>query len=433
MKPPKIVLATFGSHGDVHPFLAVALVLKQRGAHPVIAAAEQYRGKITRAGIDFHALRPDHTNVERQLGLSRAQIVRKVGRSPAFLLRKMILPYLREAYDDSVAALHDADVAVTHMAAYATKIAAEKLKIPHLGVALQPMIFLSRFDPPAVHTLPTLTQWIYRHGPKWSGAFLSFGKAVSRTWARPIDRLRRELSLAPAPAHPLFEGQFSAEGALALYSPVLGRVQPDYPAHTYVVGFAFYDDDESADPAEQAALLNFANAGAPPLVFTLGTSAVNDADAFVEASLAAARALQRRAVVVLDASRQRVWQQRVTAEDVLIASYIPYSQVFPLAAAIIHHGGIGTTAQALRAGVPQLIAPYLVDQPDNAARVVRLGVGRSIPLKRYQPKLVEKELRTLLTDTRYAARAQVVREEILREDGAARAAEIILRLIKSAA
>jgi len=427
----KIVLATFGTHGDLHPFLALALALRERGIAPTIAAAGIYRGKVTAEGIAFRQMRPELDAVGARLGMEQRQLARAAAERPEFIVRDIVLPHLREAYDDVMAATEDADMVITHSAAYGAKIAAERRGLPHLGIALQPMMLLSAYDPPILAPLPRLSRVIRRLGPRWARGFFALGKASSRRWAKPIDALRQELGLPRLRSNPFFEGQFTPAGAIAMFSPLLGAPQPDHPPRTAIVGFAFYDSDAGGPAVLDEVLLRFVTSGSPPLVFTQGTSAVHDADNFIRESLAAVKLLGRRAVLVLDAQRAAQWASHASS-SVFITGYAPYSALFPRALVNVHHGGVGTVAQALRAGRPQLIAPYLVDQPDNAARVARLGNGRALSLKHYRADRVAQELRTLSDDPRYAARARVVGEQIAAEDGAAAAADIIIATLRRA-
>jgi UDP:flavonoid glycosyltransferase YjiC (YdhE family) len=254
-------------------------------------------------------------------------------------------------------------------------------------------------------------------------------KYASRSWGAPIDELRRQVGL-PASAHPFFEGQFTAAGTIALYSRVLGGPQPDHPRRTSIVGFAFYDAEYAGVTQLDSTLAAFLAQGKPPLVFTLGTSAVHDPGDFIEASLAAVARLGRRAVFVLDAEQTERWR-KYASSNVMFCSYAPYSVLFPCAALVVHHGGVGTTAQALRAGRPQLIVPYLVDQPDNAARVQRLGVARTLSLRRYTAGNATKELNFLLHDPAVASRASRVAVEVAAEDGATAAAHVIAAVLNT--
>jgi UDP:flavonoid glycosyltransferase YjiC (YdhE family) len=203
---------------------------------------------------------------------------------------------------------------------------------------------------------------------------------------------------------------------VALFSPLLGAPQPDWPPNAHATGFAFYDrlDKSQGLPPELERVLD---SGPPPIVFTLGTSAVMDArDFFVESARAAAQ-LGRRAVLLIGRD----------PANAPAAPLPPYSEIFPHAAAIVHQGGAGTTAQALRSGRPMLVVPFAHDQPDNAARVVRLGVARDIGRSRYRAARVASELRELLDDPGYAARASDAGRRVQAEDGVAAACELIER------
>lgn len=423
----RVVLATFGTLGDLHPFLAVALELKRRGVEPIVAAAEMYREKVESEGVRFQRMRPDIDAVSERLRMSEPELVQATAKRPDFLVREIVLPHLKEAYEDVLQVAREADLIVTHSAAYGAHLVAETCRLPWLSVALQPMIFFSAYDPPIVATLPKLSQWIYQRGPAWTRAAFELTKRIARRWVEPIESFRRELGLPPSSAHPIFEGQFSPSGTIALYSSLFGPPQPDHPPRTWTVGFAFYDKHSATAPSLDEFLDR--DRGDQPIVFTQGTSAVHDAAQFIGESLEAVRALETRAVFVLDEQRAREWQVYGN-ERVLITGYAPYSQLFPRARVIVHHGGIGTTAQALRSGRPQLIAPYLVDQPDNAHRVERMGCGRTIPLAKYRAANVTEVLQTLTHDLLIERRADEIGQAIRAENGAQKAADLILETLK---
>ena len=165
---------------------------------------------------------------------------------------------------------------------------------------------------------------------------------MTRRWAEPTYRLRQELGL-PRGRSPLFEGQHSPALVLALFSRVLARKQPDFPSQTVVTGFAFYDaaDTRPADPQ----LLHFLDAGEPPVVFTLGSSAVWIAEDFYQTAIAAVRMLGRRALLL--AGDQAAALRAGGLPDTIAAfEYAPHSAVMPRGSAIVHQGGVGTTGQA---------------------------------------------------------------------------------------
>jgi rhamnosyltransferase subunit B len=406
----KVVLATFGTHGDLHPFIAVALGLREHGFDPVIATFEHFRSNVEAVGLRFHALRPAQEQIESDLHLSRPEMLRAVRDQPQIMLTKFMLPYLRQTYDDSIAAMTDAALVISSSIAFGAKLAAEKLGLPHLGVVLQPYSLLSAFDPPLVGNAQRLSRMVYRTGRIGTRAFLKVGRAVSSLWARPVYRLRREIGLPAASVHPFFEGQFTGGRPIGLYSRVLGDVQPDFPPGFVIAGFAFYDGPPT-DERAAAEVETFIAGGPPPIVFTQGTSAVHDSGPFAQVAVAAAGVLKERAIVVLD-DEHRAALRGCASRDLLITGYLPYSKVFGRCKAIVHHGGIGTTAQALRSGRPQLIAPYFVDQPDNAARVARLGLARVVNPKQWTPRRVVDELQRIDHDPLICARASNVARQV---------------------
>jgi UDP:flavonoid glycosyltransferase YjiC (YdhE family) len=223
---------------------------------------------------------------------------------------------------------------------------------------------------------------------------------VTKSWIGPVLELREELGL-PAGPHPVFEGKFSPRLNVAMFSPVMGRPQPDWPPNTVQTGFSFYD----AGTGELAPELEaFLDAGEPPVVFTLGSAAVLDPGAFFHESIEAAERLRIRALLIAGDWRP----ERTPAPNVHVSGYAPYSAVFARASVIVHQGGIGTTAQALRAGKPMVVVPYGFDQPDNAARLRRLGVSETIGRKKYDSARAMEALRRV---SAYAERAREVRVE----------------------
>jgi len=173
----------------------------------------------------------------------------------------------------------------------------------------------------------------------------------------------------------------------------------------------------------------FLSEGSPPIVFTLGTAIAQGAGAreFFHQSSEAAKMLGRRAILILTnrANCPAELPQGVAAFD-----YAPFTELFPRAAAIVHHGGIGTTGLAMRAGRPMLVIPHAWDQFDNAERVARLGISRTIPCRRYTADRVAAELRHLLDDPAYLSRAGEIAEKLRQEDGVGAACHAIEALLQ---
>jgi rhamnosyltransferase subunit B len=425
----KVVLATVGSLGDLHPFIALGRALRGRGVNVVLACAPEYRSKVEAAGIAFHPLRPGFDELQNDLGMDRAQLTRGVIDRSTFLFTKLVLPYVSIAYEDMMQVTADADLVLPSSLAFGARLAAEKRGIPWLAVVLQPMMFLSSYDPPVIPKAEWLSGLLRRLGPTPTRHTLWILKKAINGLFRPLHALRADLGLAPTARNPLFDGQFAAAGAIGLYSGLLGEVQPDYPRPTSIVGFAMFDSEDGLAAALHPALGEFLREGAAPLVFSLGSLIVHSPGSFYRESLGAARILKRRAVLLVGEQALGDFAHLASAE-VFVCAYAAHSLLFPRAAAIVHHGGIGTLAQALRSGRPQLIVPYFADQIDNAARTARLGVARVSSPRRYREASASRDLNRLLGDAAYAARAAKVGESVASEDGAAQAARIVLDMLE---
>jgi UDP:flavonoid glycosyltransferase YjiC (YdhE family) len=283
---------------------------------------------------------------------------------------------------------------------------------------LVPLGFFSVHDG-TVLPLPSVLSVPFRWlGPRPRSSMLWCGGLSTRFLARPWYTLRAELKLPPATDRNPLSDSHSPELNLALFSKLLADTQPDWPPQTVITGFPVCPRAGGAGlPAE---LARFLASGPPPLVFTLGTAIGSDAGRFYETSLAAARALGYRAVFVGPGAPQQVAAGSAT----IALDYVPYSELFARAAIIIHHGGIGTTGLAMRSGRPMLVMPRAWDQPDNAARVGRLGVARVLSRRRCTASRVASELRLLL-DGAYQQRALAVSEHLRQEDGVRAACEAI--------
>jgi UDP:flavonoid glycosyltransferase YjiC (YdhE family) len=241
--------------------------------------------------------------------------------------------------------------------------------------------------------------------------------------AKAVTDFRDELGL-PNVGNPMFEGQHSPTRVLALFSEVFAQRQLDWPQQAEITGFCFYDGHhEAVVPTE---LIRFLDSGAPPIVFTLGSSAVWVARDFFRESIEAARSIGRRAVLLIGDERNL---PRSLPQGVIAVDYVPYQSLLPRACAVVHHGGVGTTSQALLAGVPTLIVPFAFDQSDNAEHAFRIGTSRTLYRKSYQATRVANELEELLRHPYYSHRALEVSQKLKREDGPALAADLIEQVL----
>ena len=415
-------MTSWGSYGDVFPYLALARGLALRGHQPMLAAPAWYRDIVGAEGIAFHAMRPDVDPTDSAL---IARIMHSM-RGPEVIIRELIAPRVRETYEDVLAAAEHADLIMTHPLTMAARLVAEVRGLPWVSTILAPLSLFSAHDPPVFPPAPWMRD-LARLGP-WAGRLLvGIARVAAHRWTRPVHRFRAELGLPPGD-DPLFEGQFSPRLTLALFSPLIAEPQPDWPAGVRVTGFPFHHQTQAMPPE----LDEFLDAGSPPVVFTLGSSAVGAAGTFYEESIAASTRLGVRAVLLVgtDPSNR---SPRPLPPGMIEIDYAPHAQLFPRALATVHQGGIGTTAEALRAGRPMLIVPFAHDQPDNAYRVARLGVSHTLPAKRYSAARAAAALGQIVGDPAYASRAAEIGAAIGAENGVESACDALEALMAVAA
>jgi UDP:flavonoid glycosyltransferase YjiC (YdhE family) len=416
-----VLLATYGSAGDLQPFLAIGLALESRGQPVVIATSEVYRDRVTRLGLAFVPIRPnrdpqkpDPDFLERVRG----------GERPAELFREMFMPRLRESTADLIEAAADARAIVAHPLVAGGRLAAEVHGVPWISVVMQPMGYFSAAEPPIIGP-PVVAASLRTLGKPATRSFLSLGRKISLPWVGEWQQLRGELGLPRSSEHPLVEGQHSALLSLGIFPRVLGEPQGDWPPSARVTGYPFLRDPSRAlDPQ----LADFLARGTPPVVFTLGTLAVNDPGRFYEVSAESAHRLGVRAVLMVGPNGDMSSHD----DQVIAVPWAPHDLLFRRSRAVVHQGGIGTLAEAIAAGKPMIIRPYAHDQADNGWRASRLGLGEVLPRRRYNTSELSQSLQRILNSHSYAATSRHAQREMAREQGGDTAAGAILRALGQA-
>jgi len=411
----KIVLATFGSLGDMHPMIAIGIELEKRGHDVTFASMAFYCEKIESIGLRFAPMAPHIDPSAVDTDEFREMVDAKTG--PEKIIGDLIMPVLPQMYDDLLAAAENADVLITGELIYAARSVVEKTGIKWVSTTLAPISLFSAHDP----GVPPQAPWFEKLrflGPLFHRAAFDLVRWNLSGWFEPYKKFRADLGLDPND-HPLFEGKFSDDLHLVLFSRALGKPQPDWPKNALQTGFCFYDGQ--ADTMPQG-LDDFLDTGEAPIVFTLGSAAVMDARDFFEESAKAADALNRRAVLLYGTGQE---PPKIQDDKIALFEYAPYSRVFPRAACVVHQGGVGTTGQVLRAGVPQLVMPYGHDQHDNAARCRRIGVAEIIDRDSYNAKSAAHALLELLSDPSYKTNAETAKRIVNSEVGTRAACDAI--------
>lgn len=416
----KLVLATFGSLGDLHPKISLGIELRNRGHDVTIAAMEYYREKIGLTGLRFAPMAPHLDPDDREL--VREMMDANTGTER--ILSDIILGQTRQMFDDLMDASAKADMLISGEVTVAARSVFEKTGIKWVSTSLAPISFISAYDPSAPPPAPWFEKLRFM-GPNFHRFVFGIAKRQVRKWYGPYREFRREIGLDPG-HDPIFEGKFSPFLHLAMFSKVLGAPQPDWPSQTVQPGFCFYDGQ--ADSGQMPPGLNeFLDAGERPIVFTLGSAAVMDPRDFFDESIAAAKMLGRRAVILYGNFNE---PPAGLCGEIAGFAYAPYSLLFPKAACVVHQGGVGTTGQVLRAGVPHLIMPYGHDQPDNAIRCRRLGVAEVIGRERYNARSAARKLEDILSTPGYAESAIEIGKTVRSEGGVSEACDEVEKLLR---
>jgi rhamnosyltransferase subunit B len=385
----KCLLVPLGSAGDVHPFVGLGLALRERGHEVTVLSGGHFEALVRRVGLSFHAVgtEEEYRTVIADPGAWHprkgfAKIMEWVG---------VLLPRVYEA----VAALYEPGrtVVAAGTLALGARVAQEKLGVPLATVHLSPSAFYSAYQPPVLAGLP-MPAWLPR-AAKRAMFWLADNLVVDRALAGPVNGFRAGLGLPPVRR---FFGRWyhSPRRVLGLFPPWFAAPQPDWPPQVRLTGFPLYDESGAADVPEEVS--RFLDAGEPPVVFTPGSAMAHGHD-FFAAAVEACRLMGRRGLLLTRFAEQ---VPPDLPDGVRHFAYVPFSQVLPRAAALVHHGGIGTTAQGLAAGRPQLVMPMAFDQPDNAARLRRLGVGASLRRPKFRGPAVAEALGQLLASQEVA-------------------------------
>ena len=357
-----IVLASTGTDGDIHPFLNLGAELRDRGHRVTLATHEHFAACATGAGLEFHPL---VSNAETEELLAQPGLWRPL-QAPVVDAR-WGARFIRRQYD-LLSRLADPkhSVLVASPGVVAARVVQETLGVPLVSVLLQPWMIPSLHAPPVMMGGLTLPRWAPR--PVGQAYFRLFDGVGALLVGKELGRLRASQGLKPTGR--MFQWWLSPELVIALFPAWFGAPQCDWPAQIRLAGFPL--NERHPGGGMPADTLDFCRAGSPPIVFTFGTGMRHAADLFRE-GIEACRILGSRCVMVTSLRSQLPVNLPASVHH---CEFAPFQQLFPLCAAVVHHGGIGTVAQALASGIPQLVIPLAFDQMDNALKVQMLGTGQ---------------------------------------------------------
>ena len=378
------MVISLGSHGDLFPLMRIALALQALGRQVTLIAHTHHAPLVRDAGLAF-------------IGLGTEEAFFEVLNNPdIWHPRKAMAALMRdygEGLKEVLAAIESVTceqppVVIAHpFAVPAAAIAREQGRVSAVAAA-----YLAPSNLRTCHDPLRIGPWSV---PRWvpMGWRRTFWRFVEAGWIDPValtqvNGVRTPLGLTPVSSF-LTHMMAAPDLSVTLFPPWFAPAMPDWPRPLLAGDFQLFEASRSHDVS--AELLAFLAAGDPPTVFTAGT-ANRHAVRFFKCALAASQRLGQRAIFL---TQDRAQVPASLPETVLWQPYVPLSALLPHAAALVHHGGIGTTAEALRAGLPQVITPFAWDQFDNGARVAALGVGAVLPARTLRSGALAQKLHRL--------------------------------------
>src|SRR3954447_91709 len=390
----QFLITALGSYGDVHPMVGLGAALTARGHRVKLVTNPYFEEVVTGAGLELLPL----GTKEEYVRLTQHPHLWHPVRGPKLVLSYASARMLRPLYELLTANYVAGEtVFCAHGMDLASRVAGEKLGAPTASVVFAPGVL-----------------WTLHDSPRLKGALL--GPAVPRVlkraqfwisdrfFIRPLlgpqlNGLRKDLGL-PAVQRIFSRWLYRSDLTLGMFPDWFGAPQPDWPANVKAVGFPLWDAPGERPLPEDVE--EFLAAGPAPIAFSPG-SANREAHRFFAAAVDACERLGRRGVLMTK------YQDQLPAklpETVRAVGFVPMSKLLPRTAALVHHGGIGSCAQGLAAGVPQIVRPMSYDQFDNSRRVVRLGGGKEISVRQFTGIRVAEALKSLFESPTVASRCR---------------------------
>ena len=395
----RVLLPTIGSAGDVHPVLEIGRALQQRGHEATLVTNQSFEQQVRDAGLDFIAM---GTVEEAEATIADDRLWHHI-RGFECVVERAVLPNIARLYQIIREQWKPGAVVAASGFCFGAQIAQEKLRVPLATIHLQPAMLRSLVDAGMQGRIPM--------GPrvprlvKQPLFWLLDKAAVDRLLAPTLNSIRAGLGLPPVSR--ILKGYVhSPQLVLGLFPEWFASPQPDWPRNTHLTGFVLHDGgDQQGVSAE---VKEFLADGPPPLVFTPG-SAASTLQAFFRTSVEVCKLTGHRAMLVTNFPKQL---PENLPPGVRAFRYLPFSKILPHCSALVYPGGIGTMAQAIKAGIPHLVVPHAHDQPDNALRIRRLGLGFSIYPERYEPRRAARLVKELLASSEIRHRCALYGERI---------------------
>ncbi len=412
----KITIFAAGSRGDIQPCIALARGLQRAGYQACLAAPADFADFVQQHDVDFFPLRGD---VQQIMASDTGRKFMETGGANPIksirAVRTMIAPVVLEMAADAYAACRDAQalICLGVFSAFGQSIA-EALKIPVINMEPTPLLPSRAFPAPS---------WPIQRNLGGLHNFFS-GKAMLQVlwlWYSPfVNDFRKKLGLSPVNSARFYR-ELRSTPMLSAYSPGIIPHPADWPDSVNVTGYFFLDHQAGWQPSPE--LRTFLDAGEPPVYIGFGSMAGRNPEKLAEIVVGALAKCKQRGLLVTGWGGMH---PELLPDSVFVVDAAPHNWLFPRMAAVVHHGGAGTTAEGLRAGVPAVIVPFVLDQPFWGARVKAMGLGPDpIPQKDLTAERLAQAIGIAVTDSDMKQRAQSTGAAIRSENGVGNAVKII--------
>lgn len=415
----RIALATVGTSGDVNPFVGLGQALRARGHDVWLLTNPHFAGLVERCGLP---LLPLGTETQYLEAMAHADSWHPTRGYRVFLSN--CLTIVEQAYEHLTALAADGPLVVAASPmVFGARIAQEKHDLRMATIFPNPILLPSVYAPPKLHLMP-IPDWI---GPWGARLLFRIGEAKFDSIIQPaLNAARARLGL-PRARQMWKHWRNSPDRIIGLWPEWLYPRQADWPAQAVTTGFVEFDG-AATTPSHASRNGAWRHELAPhdvkPIVFTAGTG-MCQGHRFFSLAADACRRLNRPGLLLTE-RREQVPEH--LPEGVRHVAYAPFGELLPHAAALVHHGGIGTAARGMKAALPQLILPLSFDQYDNAFRLSQLGVAASIEQRLARPETVAGRLADLLGSQLVRTCCEHYAAKLAAEDGTAATCDLIERL-----
>ncbi len=409
----KVLITTAGSHGDVLPFIALSNEFIKKGYEVILYANPFFKSLISNNEIKFVEIGTIEEYKKMFRSSNNSDSVKSFKLVASEFMR--LCPIYYQAMKKDIS--EDNTISISSSLLFAGRLLEETHNIPCVTIHLSPSVFRSNINPARL-----VPNWIEAKTPlfiKNISWWVLDKLFYEPNFTKPLNKIRKELGLNTI--NRIFKSWIH-EGSLVigLFPKWFAKPQSDWFEKSVLVDFPLYDNGENNTLSQD--ILDFLNSDSPKVGFSAGTATAT-AQEFFKVSIEACKKLEVKAILLSHFSEQIPTN---LPKNVMHINYAPFSKLLPKLSLFVHHGGIGSTSQTLKAGIPQIIRPVAFDQFDNSIRAVNLGVAKEILAENYNVKNVINTVNEILNNDCYKDNALSIAKKFEDADSVLKVCDLIL-------